>query len=186
MSWNVHVDKTISSANRSLGYIRRNFQSAPSNLKRLLYVTLVRPKLEYASAIWHPHQAFLTNAIESVQNRAARFILSDYSRFSSVTAMKSQLTLPDLSVRRRISRLCLLHKIYYSEPLRQSLLSPPSYISARVDHSCKIARPKTTSAAHQHSLIPEAIVDWNGLPDDIVTITDNAKFRTVLTNHSPL
>lgn len=82
--------------------------------------------------------------------------------------MKSQLTLPDLS------RLCPLHKIYYLEPLRQSVLSQPTYISARHDHSCTIARPKTISTARQHYLLPEAVEDWNGLPNDIVTITDNA------------
>lgn len=91
--WNTHIDKIRASANRSLGYIRRNFKSAPTNLKRLLYVTLVCPKLEYASVIWNPSQETLTNSIESVQNRTARFILSDYSRVSSVTIMKSNLNL---------------------------------------------------------------------------------------------
>ncbi|KAG0436275.1 hypothetical protein HPB47_018041, partial [Ixodes persulcatus] len=49
-----------------------------------------------------------------------------------------------------------------------------------------IARPKTKCTAHQHSLLPETTVDWNGLPDNIVTITDNTKFRLALNPHSPL
>lgn len=77
LSWSAHVNTIVSSANTSLGYIRRNFRSAPTNFKRLLYITLIRPKLEYASAIWRPSQATLTNLIEATQRRAVRFIMSD-------------------------------------------------------------------------------------------------------------
>lgn len=172
-----------------LGYIPRNFKDAPNKLKRLLYVTLVRPKLEYASAIWHPHQKVLVDLIESVQSRAARFILNDHSRLSSVTSMKSVLDLPLLSLRRRSSRLYLLHKIIYTPILKTSLLSPPAYTSSRIDNSCKIARPKSYSQAHQHSFLPDAVVDWNGLPDCIVTLPNNQDFRSAITmyiTHSPL
>lgn len=183
LSWHTHIKTIISSANRSLGYIRRNFRSSPENLKRILYTTIVRPKLEYASSIRHPHQKNLTDSIESVQNRAARFIFNDYSRTSSVSSMKSRLNLSPLSSRRRISRLSLLHKVFYTPFLKMSLLNPPTYISSRLDHSCKIARPKSSSQAHQHSLIPEAVVDWNDLPDAIVTIPDSKQFRLALQNH---
>lgn len=53
LSWNTPIKKIVASANWSWGYIRRNFKSARTNPKRLRYVTLVRHKLEYASAIWH-------------------------------------------------------------------------------------------------------------------------------------
>lgn len=183
LSWNTHINNIVQSANRSLGYIRRNFRSVPNNLKRLLYVTLVRPKLEYASSIWHPHQSTLTDLIESVQSRAARFIFSDYSRFSSVSLMKAHLDLPLLSSRRRISRLCLLHKVFYTPIFKQSLLNPPSYISARIDHPCKIARPQCFTLAHQKALLPSAIVDWNDLPENLIGITDSGRFRDAITNY---
>lgn len=191
LSWENHINSVVSSANKSLGFLRRNFRSAPSQLKRLLYLALVRSKLEYASSIWHPHHATLTDYIESVQNRAARFIQSDYSSFSSVSLIKSNLSLPLLSTRRKIFRLCLLHKVFYSPCLNQSLLSPPAYLSSRLDHCNKIARPKCFSTAHQHAPLPDAIVDWNDLPEDIVTIQDPIRFREAVTNivlhtHSPL
>lgn len=141
LSWDSHINTVVSAANRSLGYLRRNFRSVPSNLKRLLYISLVRSKLEYASSIWHPHLSSLTDSIEAVQNRAARFIQSDYSRFSSVTQIKADLSLPLLATRRKLFRLCLLHKVYYSPLLHQTLLTSPTYLSSRLDHPKKIARP---------------------------------------------
>lgn len=180
LSWRAHINSVVSAANRSLGYIRRNFNSAPSNLKRLLYVTLIRPKLDYASSIWNPSQITLSNLIEAIQSRAVRFIMSDYSRSSSVSLMKTNLNLPSLSSRRKISRLSLFHKVFYTPILKHALLQPSSRIFSRLDHSCKIARPMCHSEAHLKSALPEAIVDWNDLPGNIVTITDNKKFREII------
>lgn len=88
LSWNIHNGNILSKANWSLGFFKRNFNCAPTILKRLTYVTLVRPILEYASSIWSPHLNCLTSSIEALQNRAARFILSDYSGNTSVTNPK--------------------------------------------------------------------------------------------------
>lgn len=60
-------------------------------------MTILLPKLEYAPAIWQPHQKALTDLIESLPNRTAHFNLSDYSPLSRITSMKSVLNLPLLS-----------------------------------------------------------------------------------------
>lgn len=67
-----------------LAYIKGNLKSAPPHLRKLANETYVRPKLEYASAICSPHQLYLVDLIEAIQNRAARFIMSLYSRDISV------------------------------------------------------------------------------------------------------
>lgn len=134
-SCNMYAECVTNNANRTLGYLRRNFASAPASLKPNLYKTLVRPKLEYACAIWDPPLTNLVPSLESIQNRAARFILSNYSRHSSVTSMKRTLDLPDLSLCRKYSPLCLLHRLYYlNRSLKENLLTTPSYISSRIDH----------------------------------------------------
>ena len=60
-------------------------------VKETAYLTLVRPCLEYASSIWDPYQSYLISGIEKIQRRAARWIFSDYSRYSSVNNMLTQL-----------------------------------------------------------------------------------------------
>lgn len=84
MSWDVHVDKTKSSANHSLGNVRRNFKSVPSPLCHAY-----RPKLEYLLVIWHAHHSLLTNAFERNQTCVAQIIIFKCSRFYGVPAMKS-------------------------------------------------------------------------------------------------
>ena len=53
--------------------------------------------------------------LEKVQRRAARWVLNDYGRFSSVSSMLDQLKWPTLQVRRKLSRLQILHKIHYQQ-----------------------------------------------------------------------
>lgn len=75
-----------------LGFLGHNFSRAPTSLKLHLYKTLVRPKIEYASSVWNPHSANLVSILEAIQNRAAHFIVSDYSRSTSVTNKKKNIT----------------------------------------------------------------------------------------------
>lgn len=184
LSWETHVNYIISNANRTLGYLRRNFFMAPSDLKLILYKTLIRPKLEYACSVWDPAQDYLINAIESIQNRSARFILTNYYRKASVTSMKRTLNLPNLSVRRKLSRLNLFHKIYHFNPqLKNELLSSPSYLSSRVDHPFKVNVPHCSTNLCFHSFIPKTSDEWNRLPTSIATITDARAFRSAVERH---
>ena len=64
--------------------------------------------------------------LKKIQCRAARWVLSDYNRTSSVTQMLNQLSWPTLWSRRNISRLQMLHKILHQDI---SLSIPPYYQS---------------------------------------------------------
>lgn len=180
LTWSVHINKIISNANRSLGYLRRNFSSAPVPLKLLLYKTLIRSKLEYAASIWDPSTGVLTSALELVQNNSVRFILGNYSRTASVTSMKDSLELPSLACRRKFSRICLFHKIYYNHTLHDNLILPPSYISSRSDHPQKVGILRCSTHTCYQSFIPRTSQDWNNLPGSITSIVHHSHFHDVL------
>lgn len=192
LSWNMHVDFVFNNANRMLGFLRRHFRSANLSVKLQLYKTLVRPKLEYACSVWDPGHVTLSNILESVQNRAARFILSNYSRTASVSSMKTTLGLPDLAVRRKYLRLCLFHKSYYANPiLKDQLLFHASYVSPRSDHQCKVGTSTCQTNIYFDSFIPRTSSDWNHLPASIVYVHDATYFKKlandfICTNHSSL
>ena len=79
LSWNSHIHQISPKANRTLGFIMRNFYPCPKHVKESAYKTLVRPLLEYSSAAWDPYTKNLTNQIEKVQKRAARFVSNDFT-----------------------------------------------------------------------------------------------------------
>ena len=74
LSWKNHITEIIGKANRTLGFVKRNLSRCPIEIKERAYLTLVRPKLEYAHSVWDPHLKKQINNIEGVQRRAARFV----------------------------------------------------------------------------------------------------------------
>ena len=47
LSWNVHVDRVATTANKTLGFIRRNIKTKSPRVREMAYQSLVRPQLEY-------------------------------------------------------------------------------------------------------------------------------------------
>lgn len=182
LTWSVHTSYVINNANRMLGYLRRNFAKAPSSLKLLLYKVLIRSKLEYSVSVWDPSHENLIHSLEMVQNNSVRFILSNYNRTASISTMKSNLDLPSLTSRRKISRLCLFHKLFLHPSLRAEHILPPQYISSRLDHVHKVGIPSCRTNAFFQSFFPRTSVEWNGLPAPTATIKDPQQFKNAIAN----
>uniref|UniRef100_A0A023FRD6 Putative rte ele1 orf1-h 1e-60-j 4 n=1 Tax=Amblyomma cajennense TaxID=34607 RepID=A0A023FRD6_AMBCJ len=123
LTWSEHITKIAADASKTLGFIRRHLSFSPSSIRSLAYKTFVRSKLEFASPIWNPHQAYLIASLEVVQNHVARFIPKT---MTSALALPNKLSadIEPLAHRHKIARLSLLHKLYYCFPsLRDSLPS---------------------------------------------------------------
>ncbi len=59
-----------------LGFINRNFSLKNKDVILPLYISLVRPHLEYAVQFWSPHHAQDIANLEAVQRRATKMITS--------------------------------------------------------------------------------------------------------------
>ena len=81
LSWNHHVDLISLKAQRMLNLLYRTYRDVRDiRTKKLLYITWVRSRMEYASVVWLPHTKKNINSLEQVRRRATRFILGrDYS-----------------------------------------------------------------------------------------------------------
>lgn len=62
ITWNTHINMISNNADRTLGYLRRNYNKAPPPLEIILYKTLVRSNLKYAAEICNPRHANLTTS----------------------------------------------------------------------------------------------------------------------------
>jgi len=71
---NSHLNNVVAKVNRSLGFVKRNLYPCTKTRKCSAYVTIVRPTLEYATAVWDPYKQEQIDLIEAVQRRAVRFI----------------------------------------------------------------------------------------------------------------
>ena len=79
LSWSSHTKHIITKANKTLNFLKRNLNSCSSSVKASAYLTLVRPSMEYAAAVWDPYHHNDILQLEKVQRRAARWVLNDYN-----------------------------------------------------------------------------------------------------------
>jgi len=181
LSWNKHITNITTNANKSLGFIRRNIQTKNENIREVAYKTLVRPQLEYASSVWSPHTKQNSDKIEKVQRRAVRWVKNDYSFYSSVTGMQTELGWQTLKDRRDLSRLTLFYKIVYG----LVAISPPSYLErpmrmTRHMHPLSFRQVHTSANYFKYSFFPYTIVLWNSLPASVVQQADLEGFKRCL------
>ena len=109
LSWSHHVTMITSKAYKILGLIRRTFCSSTNvTTKKRLYISLVRSQFLYGSQIWRPLQHKDMKSIESVQRRATKFILNDYTSDYRSRLIKLQL-LP-LSMLLEFNDICFFVK----------------------------------------------------------------------------
>ena len=85
LRWNKQVKKTVAKGNQTLGVLKRNLRHCPRSIKDMAYKTILRPKLEYASAVWDPFTEDNICKLEAVQRRAARFVCNSYRQTASVS-----------------------------------------------------------------------------------------------------
>ena len=109
LSWKPHITRITNTAKKSLGFLRRNLKAKNPELRERAYKAIVRPQLEYAAPVWDPHTLNDIQKIEMVQRRAARWVLGDYSPYSSVSDILRRLSWRTLEQRRADSRLVLFY-----------------------------------------------------------------------------
>ena len=64
-----HITRITNTANKSLGFLRRNLKAKNPELRERAYKAIVRPQLEYAAPVWDPHTLNDIQKIEMVQRR---------------------------------------------------------------------------------------------------------------------
>ncbi len=73
--FNAHIQTITNSCLKLVGFVKRNTHwTANIDLIRLLYVSLIRSKLTYASIIWFPKGNVYIEQIENVQKKIIKYI----------------------------------------------------------------------------------------------------------------
>jgi len=67
LSWCGHILAKTTKANRTLNLLRRTMYNCGEGAKKLAYEALVRPQVEYCSAVWNPHLKKDVDVLEKLQ-----------------------------------------------------------------------------------------------------------------------
>ena len=145
---------------------------------------MVRPLMEYAGVAWDPHYQSQVSVLVKVQRRAARWVLFDYSYYSSVSSMVEQLNWLPLAKRRKQQRLNLFYQIMNGEI---GLSLPDCYHftnkHTRQHHPFHLIILPTNTTSFMTSYFPRTIWEWNLLPPPLIEVNSLAVFSNQLTEH---
>ena len=105
LSW---TNVITSKARKLVGLLFRQFyRCADTDIIRKLYITIVRPHLEYASQVWDPYLLKDQQTLESVQKFACQVCLKRWDL--NYSTMLADLNIPTLAARRKQLKLCTLY-----------------------------------------------------------------------------
>ena len=175
LTWSNHIDNICHKALSVKSFLQRNLTSCPPNIKLLCYITMVRSILEYASPVWSLYTKQDINRLEKVR-QSARFIMGDYSSYSSVSDMLKRLQLPSLEHRRSNASIILLYKTINNLISISSDDLIPLTLATR-GHQHRFCHIYTQISSYHHSFFPQIIRLWNSLPSELVEQRSLAAFK---------
>ena len=150
LSFRAHINEVVSRGLKMLGFVKRCTKDFTSlSAIRLLYCTLIRPLLEYASSVWNPIYACHIHSLEQVQRKFLRYMafkagihpIEGYRYDYSI--LYERFSLAPLKVRREHRDLKNLYNIYHSTFFCPDLLQ-----------SIGILVPSRNTRSHQLFLQP--------------------------------
>ena len=156
LTWKAHINHLRSRANSTKAYLQRNISHCPVSIKSTCYQSFVRSIIEYSAPVRSPYTKCDILKLEKIQRSAARYVMNDFSYFSSVTAMMHQLNWPTLKLRRNYLKLIMLYKIAKGLiDILSILLSPLK--SKTGGHQYRFQIPPARINSYLRSFLPSTI-----------------------------
>ena len=128
--WTKHINTIIERASKQLNILRKLKFKLNRQYLQNIYITFIRPILEYGSEVWDNCGAVHSDRLEKVQTEAAR-IVTGLTSYASLDSIYCETGWEKLTVRREVKKLNLFYKIINNEA--------PEYLSrVNTPNSCRI------------------------------------------------
>ena len=196
LNFESHIEGKLTKANSGLGVMVLMKKWVPSWVLENIYITKVRPHLEYCDIVYHTaspaneltpiFRVFSSRTplqkIETIQYRAARIVTGAWYG-TDKKKLYDNLGWESLEDRRTMRKLCVLHSTIENKY--------PRYLSAIVENQqLPTARQRETRALlpivggrqFSQTFFPSTIKDWNNLRPEIRKIRSSTKFKKTLLN----
>ena len=179
LSWNDHVDAVCSKLARKTGAIRRTFRQLTPSARRLYFISVIQPDLEYAmSAILPSMSAFNRNRLHGAWRKAIR-CAAGLGYHDSIDEAVKCLHVKKIECRwalqfAMIVRLCHL-SIAPADLCNKLSRSSHSYGTRGQKSSFRPLR--VLSHAGTVSFSNRAPLEWNSLPATLQSANSRSKFK---------
>ena len=184
--WHEHIQLLACSASKVLGMMRKIKFSLNRKSLNQIYLSFLRPILEYSSIIWDSCTQYEKENIEKLQHEAAR-IVTGLTRSCSLDNLYREIGWISLQDRRKYQKLVMAFKIKIGLTPDYLCSIFPETVGLTTPYNLRNARDlniiNTRTQLFKNSFIPSCISLWNSLPEEIRNIESIATFKYQLKNH---
>ena len=179
LTYHKHIEIIVSAAIKKIHIISKCFHSRDISTLRQIFVSFIRPSLEYCSVIWNPWSHREITSLERVQERFTA-LAYHAPAVPSYNQRLRDFALPTLKLRRDHIDLVMYHKILHDKTrIRSTSLFELNARSARRSNCLAISKPICRTSAFLHSFPVRAISNWNKLSDNVIMLPASSFARTV-------
>ena len=186
-SWHEHINLITSKAWKKIYVMRKlKFMLDRDSLNKI-YISFVRPTLEYANIVWDNCTQYETNAIERIQIEAAR-IVTGATRLVSLDVLSKETGWGSLRDRRYKHKMYQFYKMIndltptYLTSLVPSTVENTSAYNLRDSHNIRPLLTRTQ--LYYKSFLPSCIREWNEIPLNIRNSTSLSSFKQQLNKNN--
>ena len=154
--------------------------SAISVLAQRVYISLVRPHLEYASQVWNAYKTGEIDSLEGVQKHALKMCTKQWN--SSYNDLQQLCSLPTLQQRRLYLDLCTMFKIvqglfHFTTGI---FVEQTPRVTRLQSHHLFDVCPHAHTSSFYNSFVPHIIHNWNMLTAHVPLPTSVSCFKSNL------
>ena len=174
LTFSSHIVNQAKKANSLMGLIRRSYNFLDIVSFKYLFVSLIRPHLEYCVTVWYPLLKKEEDLIENVLRRAFKMLprLSNLAYEEKLTKIE----IPSMKYRRMRCDMIMVDKVLNGyEPLLEHLFEVHNNSITR-GHNFKLKKPPFKTTIHQHFFNNRVANNWNSLLFDVVNATSINSF----------
>ena len=169
-NWHTHTENILKSGYKVLGIMRNLKYSFSRQALNQVYISYVRPVLEYSSVVWDGCTNQDRDALEKLQNEAARLV-TGLPKSTSLANLYRECGWATLNKRRTFQKLCFMYRCVkglvpeYIDQLIPPLVGEISDYNLR--NASNLSNFRTRTEVFRQSCLPSAISLWNKLSPNI-------------------
>ena len=181
LTWQNHINRLVTKANQKLAIIKQLKWKLNRKTLEILYMSFVRPSIEYGSIVWDNCDDESKLQLDKIQIEAAK-VVTGAIKGTHHDALLAEVGWESLGKRRERQKLLLYHRMINNKAPVYLCNIVPTMAGLGHEHSTRYAAglnftiPKHRLDLYSESFLPEAIRLWNQLPINIKSINDYSKF----------
>ena len=183
LSWGDHIDSLCTKSNMKLFTMAKLKHILDRKTLKTMYISFVRPTLEYGNIIWQNCNDNESERLECIQKRAARIITGCIKR-TPTNLLYEECGLEYLETRRNRQLLLFFHKLLHDNvPHYLQDLKPTNNFNRHnrnLRNRHNLDPPKFRIKKYEDSLLIKATKLWNNLSHEIQNIMDYQSFKDTL------